>query len=200
MSALATLGAIEVSPCACVQDALDEEEQERHIASLELHVARHMRRNKALLGGAALLLAVMYCGFAVHQAVAPWQLLLHAELQGADMTSGAVIVGLLGGALTVGVGAAAVVTFGPAADGVTWRKMLNLSVTMAALEALFWGTAILKVCMQPGHNWWRAWRVAWLPLTPALWVAAVVVVINGIGNIPAQFDALRAARYPLKRA
>ena len=82
----------------------------------------------------------------------------------------------------------------------SWRKLLNLTVTLAALEAAFWGTALVKMWYHPRYHALALLRVAWLPLAPALWTSAVVSVINGLDKMRAEFRSLRGARYPLKRA
>lgn len=80
----------------------------------------------------------------------------------------------------------------------TWRKRLNLSITIAALEAAFWGTALVKVMLDQGAG--EAWRLVWLPLLPAAWVAAAVMVIDGLDKLHLQIFALKRAQYALKRA
>jgi hypothetical protein len=181
-----------------MQDFLDEQEQEEEIAALERAAGGQAARTRTLMTAAGALLATAYLALALHQALYPWQL-LPAEMRAAEISSESLIVGLLGGAVTVLVALAAVLAFGRREEA-AWRKLLSLSVTLALFEAAFWGTVVVKLLMQPAYVRGELWRVLWLPLAPAGWVAAVVVVIDGMDKLGRQFGALRAARYPLKRA
>lgn len=179
-----------------IQELLDDQQQEEFVATLENDAVRQARQNTSLIAAAGTGFAALYAVFAVLQIVYPWEVYHHAIFEGL-MEPSSVVVAELGAALTVIVATAAAVLFKPHADA--WRKLLTLSITLASLEALFWSTAIFKVLGRPGIDWKIVWMV-WRPLGPALWVASMIVVINGLDRLGPQFSALRSAQYQLKRA
>lgn len=143
--------------------------------------------------------ALVYAVFAAWQVIEPWKL-HHQEVFKGVLQPGALVMGELGAAATVLVATAAAVIFNTSNGAAVWPKLLTLSITLAALEAFFWATALFKLAEQPGQSWAAILGAAWRPLLPGACVVAVSLAIDGMDKLRPGFAALRAAQYDLKRA
>ncbi len=175
-------------------EPLEEHEQEAVIAALRARAADdgRRRRRRRLVVGTGAALASFYLALAFAQARAPWAL-PHLTPFAETLPNESAVVGELGGAAAAAAGAAAVATFGRGAPALSTR-FLNMSVTLAGLQAVFWLAAASRVLPEV------PWTAAWMPVLPAMWVYCVVSAIDDLGRFEPGFAALGAARYRHKGA
>lgn len=130
-----------VFECA-LQDAdlLDEQEQREYVEAFERAAARSAHYSKALLSLLGVLVAVLYLFFGLQQLASPWQTAHQARFRGA-IRAHSLAAAELAGAATALLAVTAVLSF----PRHSWRKLLAGAAGMAALQAVFWVVAVLRV-------------------------------------------------------
>ncbi|KAL4429619.1 hypothetical protein ABPG77_008668 [Micractinium sp. CCAP 211/92] len=185
-----------VFECA-LQDAdlLDEQEQREYVEAFERAAARSAHYSKALLSLLGVLVAVLYLFFGLQQLVSPWQTAHQARFRGA-IRAHSLAAAELAGAVTALLAVTAVLSF----PRHSWRKLLAGAAGMAALLAVFWVVAVLRVAHMEQVQLVGLWRLLWLPIVPPTFVGLMALACGTLGATDADLRRLRAVQYAYKRA
>lgn len=121
-------------------DLLDEQEQRVFVEAFERAAARSAHYSKALLSLLGVLVAVLYLFFGLRQLAAPWQTAHQARFRSV-IRAQSLAAAELAGSATALLAVTAVLSF----PRHSWRKLLGAAAGLAALQAVFWSVAMLRV-------------------------------------------------------
>jgi hypothetical protein len=186
-----------------LQNFLEDEQQERMIASLEDEALAQVARAKFYVGAGGVLFSLMYIIFAIIQLRDPWRLLHHSPFR-LILSSSLTVAAEILAAVAIALATTSLVGFQLYEATQTKRAKLVLmsSVSLAVIVFGFWVTSTISLAMlNPVQITGVPFlRIFWRPIVPGLFVLGVIWTIDGLKNMRRELSQLRSVKYSLKQA